>query len=79
MNHFCPRAKKILVVNKCDLKDCKDGLTDESLNAASNYMKMDAMFRVSAKTGEKVEDLLKAAGRLSLERKRGKRELCSLL
>ena len=68
-----------MVVNKCDLKDCESALTDESLEAAYSSMKMDAMFKVSAKTGEKVEDLLQTTGKLSLEKKRRRQELCRLL
>ena len=79
VNHYCPRAKKILVINKCDLEGCPDSLTDEGLDAAFTYMKMDAMFKVSAKTGENVESLIQATGRLSMEKRRSRRELCKIL
>ena len=50
------------MINKCDLEGCPASLTDEGLDAAYTYMKMDAMFKVSAKTGENVESLIQATG-----------------
>ena len=68
-----------MVINKCDLEGCPDALTEEGLDAAYTYMKMDAMFKVSAKTGENVDSLIQATGRLSMEKRRRRRELCKIL
>eukprot|EP00092_Neocalanus_flemingeri_P077175 GFUD01095799.1.p1 GENE.GFUD01095799.1~~GFUD01095799.1.p1 ORF type:complete len:200 (+),score=58.04 GFUD01095799.1:41-601(+) len=70
VNHYCPRAKKILVINKCDLEGCADGLTDENLEAAYVSMKMDTKFKVSAATGENVDSLIQATGKLATEKRR---------
>ena len=79
VNHYCPRAKKILVINKCDLPGSPDGLTEENLEAAYTSMKMDAMFKVSAMTGENVNDLIQETGRLAREKKRTENRICSVL
>ena len=78
VNHYCKLAKKILVINKCDLEGYPEALTDENLEAAYTNMKMDAMFKVSAKTGENVESLIQATGRLGREKRR-RSERCKVL
>eukprot|EP00092_Neocalanus_flemingeri_P013018 GFUD01014029.1.p1 GENE.GFUD01014029.1~~GFUD01014029.1.p1 ORF type:complete len:185 (+),score=65.91 GFUD01014029.1:83-637(+) len=78
VNHYISKAKKILVINKCDLEGSPDALTDENLEAAYKSMKMDAMFKVSAKTGENVDNLIKATARLARE-KRKQNVRCKIL
>ena len=67
------------MINKCDLEGCPDSLSEDGIDAAYTYMKMDAMFKVSAKTGENVDNLIQAAGRLSIEKKRNNKILCKIL
>eukprot|EP00092_Neocalanus_flemingeri_P012023 GFUD01012960.1.p1 GENE.GFUD01012960.1~~GFUD01012960.1.p1 ORF type:complete len:186 (-),score=64.12 GFUD01012960.1:197-754(-) len=79
VNHYCPRTKKILVINKSDLQDQAGALTDENVEAAYKSMKFDAMFKVSAMTGENVDSLIQATGRLAMERIRKRDRLCQIL
>ena len=66
------------MINKCDLEGCPDSLSEDGIEAAYSYMKMDAMFKVSAKTGENVDNLIQATGRLSIEKSRKQRILCKI-
>ena len=71
----------MLIVNKCDLEpssDAEEFITDEALNAARSYMKMDDMLKVSALTGENVEEMMDKVARLSLVKKKSPRP-CNFL
>ena len=65
MDHYCPRSKKVLVISSCDL-DNKE-ITDEDLEAARKDLRMEAVYRVSAKTGEGVQEMFLDIGRLIKE------------
>merc|ERR1711935_306065 len=79
VGHYCPRSKKVLVVNKWDLRDqAQTRISDEDITAAVADLRMNAVFRVSAKTGENIQKLFKKVGELSLERSQ-RRGMCSVL
>ena len=78
MNHYSPRSKKILVVNKCDLEGDPNAVTEENVDAAFSSMRLDRMFKVSAKTGKDVEDLVQTTWRIAREKKRRTSEKCRI-
>ena len=83
MNHYKERgAKKVMVVNKCDLRgqgsEKELQLTEDMINVASKELKMDKVFRVSALTGEGVDQLFQEVARL-VKNRNMPRPFCSLL
>ena len=74
----------MLVINKNDLDtpdhENESMITEEAAEKAKKYLKMDALFFTSAKTGENVQELLREAVILALKSKESSSErLCSLL
>ena len=51
VNHYCKKAKKVLLVNKCDLEGSEGSITEEMVESAFATMNLDAKFKVSAKAG----------------------------
>ena len=69
-----------MVVNKCDMKNVDDNfISDDAMDNAFTYMKMDKMFKVSALTGENIKALIETVARLSLDKKRTRKGPCTLL
>ena len=84
IKYHIPRAYKMLVINKNDLDtpdhENESMITEEAAEKAKKYLKMDALFFTSAKTGENVQELLREAVKLALKSKESSSErLCSLL
>ena len=83
MNHYKARgAKKVMVVNKCDLRgegsETDLQLTEDMINVASKELRMDKVFRVSALTGEGVDQLFQEVARLT-KKKTTSRSSCAFL
>ena len=59
VRHFSPNSKKVLVVTACDLADDSNAneITDNMINAAKRDLRLDATYKVSALTGENVEEM----------------------
>ena len=65
MKHFSPNSQKVLVVTGCDLSDSNnnDEISDEMINIAMRDLKLEAAYKVSAKTGENVEEMFEDIAR----------------
>ena len=73
MKHFSPDSQKVLVVTACDLADDsnEDEITDEMMNLARKDLKLEAAYKVSAKTGENVDAMFEdIARRVKVKTKR---------
>ena len=76
------RVPKILVVNKCDLdtpEPHEDLLTDEVINKAFADLHMDEVIKISALTGDNIDELIQKTGRLSRRRNSGGGGECILI
>ena len=63
MKHYSPNSQKVLVVTGCDLTDCDREITDEMINMATRDLKLEAAYKVSAKTGENVDAMFEDIAR----------------
>ena len=65
MKHYSPNSQKVLVVTGCDLTDSSNGdeITDEMINMAQRDLKLEAAYKVSAKTGENVDEMFEDIAR----------------
>ena len=79
MKQHLRRVPKILVVNKCDLDTAEpheELLTDEIVNKAFREFRMDDFIKISALTGDNVDELIQKAGRLSRRQKQRGARTC---
>ena len=65
MKHYCPNSQKVLAVTGCDLTDSSndDEITDEMINIATRDLKLEAAYKVSAKTGENIDEMFEDIAR----------------
>ena len=65
VKHYSPRSQKVLAVTRCDLTDSSNGdeITDEMINIARKDLKLEAAYKVSAKTGENVDEMFEDIAR----------------
>ena len=65
MKHYSPNSRKVLAVTRCDLTDSSntEEITDEEINGAKRDLELEAAYKVSAKTGENVEEMLEDIAR----------------
>ena len=61
MKHYSPNSQKVLVVTGCDLTETE--ITDEMINMARRDLKLEAAYKVSAKTGENVDAMFEDIAR----------------
>ena len=82
MKQHLRRVPKILVVNKCDLdtpEPHEDLLTDEVINKAFADLHMDEVIKISALTGDNIDELIQKTDRLSRRRNSGGGGECILI
>ena len=65
VKHFSPNSQKVLAVTGCDLTDSnnEDEISDEMINIARRDLKLEAAYKVSAKTGENVDEMFEDIAR----------------
>ena len=79
VRHHMRRVPKLLVVNKCDLDTAEpheELITDEIINKAFREFRMDDFIKISALTGDNVDELIQKAGRLSRRQKQRGARTC---
>ena len=82
VRHHTRRVPKLLVVNKCDLDTAEQHeelITDEIINKAFREFRMDDYIKISALTGDNVDELIQKAGRLSRRQKQRGPRTCTPL
>ena len=65
VKHFSPNSQKVLAVTGCDLADSNNAeeISDEMMNIAKSDLKLEAAYKVSAKTGENVDEMFEDIAR----------------